>query len=282
VIEILSLQARRFREAARFLGAAGIEHPDRECRWIWENVTGRQWAIDVDQPEDDLPTPVAARFSAVVDRRGRGEPLAHVLEEAEFRHLRLHSDRRALIPRPETEGLVDLVLDIQRSGRIVDIGTGTGCIALSLATEGDYELVVGVEKSLSTLALARQNFEAVPSGARLISGDLCQALPDNSFDVLVSNPPYLNDREYASLDASVKHWEPEAALRSGPDGLEMTRELLAQGWRVVKREGWIVLEVDCTRATATALEAVRTGWSDVLVKDDLFGRARYLVARRSE
>jgi release factor glutamine methyltransferase len=272
VIETMLAARQLVGDAKRRLNAGGVEHADRECRWIWDKVVGQL----------PISEKVASDFVDAVSRRAGGEPLAYVLGEMDFRHLRVRSDRRALIPRPETEGLVDLVLERRSTGTVADIGTGTGCIALSLASEGRFGLVIGVEKCPRTLELARENFAAVRGPAMLVAGDLCRGLADESLDALVSNPPYLTDREYDSLDLSVRGWEPEEALRSGPDGMDATSRLLAEGRRVVKAGGWIVLEVDCNRANEVARAAVGAGWSDVLVKDDLFGRARYLVARRSE
>jgi release factor glutamine methyltransferase len=114
-----------------------------------------------------------------------------------------------------------------------------------------------------------------------VRGDLCECLAPGQLDVLVSNPPYLTDQEYATLSPAVRDWEPALALRSGPDGLQAIRRLVRDGLRVVKPNGWMILEVDCSRAAEVAAQAVNEGWSDVRVKDDLFGRARYLVARRS-
>lgn len=266
----------------RQLGAAGVEQPGREVWWIWEKISGQTRAHQVTHSGEEASAQLAEQFAAAISRRSGGEPLAHVLEEAAFRLLLLSSDRRALIPRPETEGLVDLVLERQRSGTVVDIGTGTGCIALSLAREGDYEMVVAVDRSPEALELARSNARRQQCPVTLVLSDLCESLASERFDVLVSNPPYLTDGEYETLDDSVKQWEPEAALRSGTDGLAATRRLVRDGLRVVKPGGWMLLEIDSSRASQSANEAVQAGWSDVLVKDDLFGRARYLVARRSE
>jgi len=177
--------------------------------------------------------------------------------------------------------LVDLALAHQRTGIIADIGTGTGCIALSLAREGDYDMVVAVEKSPDAIALVQYNIRQLKSPLALIRGDLSTMLGARQVDILVSNPPYLTDAEYDSLDDSVRAWEPMPALRSGKDGMESTRRLLRDGLRVVKPGGWLILEMDCSRAPQVATEATGEGWLDVRVKDDLFGRARYLVARRS-
>lgn len=267
-------------QGAERLRRAGVEHASREARWIWEAVSGRPPAGFTGDFEH-VPDRLAGAFTICVDRRAQGEPLAHVLEAIAFRHLVVRSDARALIPRPETEGLVDLALAHQRTGIIADIGTGTGCIALSLASEGDYDMVVAVEQSSDAIALVQLNIHQLKSPVALIRGDLCTMLGTDQLDILVSNPPYLTDAEYDALDGSVKGWEPMPALRSGKDGMESTRQLLKDGLRVVKPGGWLVLEMDCSRAPQVAAEAAGEGWVDVLVKDDLFGRARYLVARRS-
>jgi release factor glutamine methyltransferase len=266
--------------AAR-LHLAGIDHPSREAWWIWENVSGQSRAEQVIRGPEPVANRLALAFGARVDRRAAGEPLAHVLHEAAFRHLLVRSDARALIPRPETEGLVDLALERRTTGVIADIGTGTGCIALSLASEGNYEVVVAVEASPDALSLARLNVRRMKSPVAVVQGNLCDMIGTGQLDILISNPPYLTDAEYDSLTDSVKAWEPAEALRSGIDGLETTRRLLVEGLRVMKPGGWIILEVDCSRATRVATAAAQVGWSEVLVKDDLFGRARYLVARRS-
>ncbi|HEX5632482.1 MAG TPA: HemK family protein methyltransferase, partial [Gemmatimonadales bacterium] len=201
---------------------------------------------------------------------------------AGFRRLDLRSDRRALIPRPETEGLVDLALARVREGVAADVGTGTGCLALSLRQEGGFHEVIGVDVSAEALALAALNAALTGLAVRWVEGDLCGPLADHSVDLLVSNPPYLTRAEYEALDGAVRAWEPALALASGEDGLDATRRLLDDGRRVVRAGGWLALELDCTRAGAAAGLARAAGWQDVRVELDLFGRERYLLARRSE
>lgn len=258
---------RRLADATAALHLSGIPEPRREALRIWRDLAGR--------PESE--------FVAAVERRAGGEPLAYVTGQAGFRHLVLRADRRALIPRPETEQLAELALTVAPGGRAADIGTGTGCIALSLATEGRYHEVIAVDRSAAALALARDNRAQV--GARrvhLLRGDLTEPLASGSLDVLVANPPYLTDAESRELDASVATWEPLEALASGPDGLRDTRRLLEDGRRVVRPGGWLALELDCRRAARVAALASALGWSGVQVTRDLFGRERYLIARRSD
>ena len=268
-------------EATAALSAAGVSKPRREALRLWSELRGTAPAEIFLDGEAEAEPATAAALRVAVRRRAAGEPLAHVAGRIGFRSLLLRSDRRALIPRPETEGLVDLLLARTRTGRAADIGTGSGCLALSLASEGSFTQVSAVDISADALAQAEENRAA--SGARvdLVRGDLCEPLRPGSLDAVVSNPPYLTEGEYAALDPSVRQWEPAAALVSGPDGLHATSRLLHEARNVLRVGGWLALEVDCTRAAEVAAQAGALGWMDVAIHADLFGRERYLLARRS-
>jgi len=268
--------------AALRLKAAGIAEPRREARRLWADLQGHSRAEVWPLRDDAVDQPLRARYEAAVLRLAAGEPIQYVTGIAGFRRLTLRSDRRALIPRPETEGLVELVLARESHGRIADIGTGSGCIALSLADEGEFDLVVGVDRSPEALALARENRDRLGLPVEFVEGDLCEPLRGEVWDALVSNPPYLTSGEYLGLDRSVRDWEPEGALSDGADGLATTRRLVVQARDVVRAGGLLGLEVDCSRAPAVAGLATEAGWVDVSVYEDLFGRARYVLARRSE
>jgi release factor glutamine methyltransferase len=277
-------QSRRtlLADATASLTAAGMASPRREALRIWAELSGENPAEAVMRPDGSVDPVAAGAFLAAVERRAAGEPLAHATGRMGFRGLRLRSDSRALIPRPETEGLVDLLLGRVRSGRVADIGTGSGCLALSLAVEGGFAEVVGVDLSAHALALARENRALAGVDVSLVRGDLCAPLRAGVFDALVSNPPYLTAGEYAALDRSVRDWEPRTALESGADGLHATTRLLDEARSVLRPGGWLGMEVDCTRAAESARRAGGLGWTDVAVHADLFGRERYLLARRSE
>jgi release factor glutamine methyltransferase len=167
---------------------------------------------------------------------------------------------------------------------VADIGTGCGCLALSLTFEGNFSRVVGVDCCSEAIALAKANAEltGAPATVTFVRADLCTALRPDSLDALVSNPPYLTLREYAELDPSVQEWEPSLALCSGADGLDATVGLLDQSLLVLRPGGWLAIELDCNRAAESARLAVARGWQDVSIHMDLFGRERYLLARRSE
>ena len=268
-------------EGQRLLAEQGIAAPAREAREIWAGLFGRTPGESALERGRSLEPADAARLAAAFERRARGEPLAHVTGVAGFRYLDLKCDCRALIPRPETEGLVEGILARVRTGVALDVGTGSGCIALSLAREGAFSRVIGVDRSADAIALARSNAAAVGAKAAFFLGDLVTAISPASVDALVANPPYLSAVEYATLDPAVRDWEPAMALVSGTDGLDATFALLDDGRRVVRPEGWIGLELDCTRAERVAERAIHLGWTTVSVHADLFGRERYLFAQRS-
>jgi release factor glutamine methyltransferase len=258
-----------------------VPEPRRQALRIWAELDEEHPGESLLGFDRDVGGVAAARYNHAIQRRASGEPLPHVTGWSGFRHLKLRSDARALIPRPETEGLVELLLQRVRHGRVIDAGTGSGCIALSLALEGEFTEVIGVDCSREALALAGENRDLVGGRIELVLGDLCRPFGSGTFDALISNPPYLTAAEYARLDPSVRRWEPALALASGEDGLEATSRLLQEGRSTLRVGGSLALEVDCTRSGAAAQLAVSLGWDDVSISMDLFGRERYLLARRS-
>src|SRR5688500_15399470 len=182
-------------EATAALSSAGVAEPRREALRLWSELRGGSPVEVLLDGEAEADVATASALRQVVGRRVAGEPLAHVTGRIGFRTLDLMSDRRALIPRPETEGLVDLVLARVRTGRLADIGTGSGCLALSLAAEGGFSQVSGLDVSAAALALATANRDALGARVDLMRGDLCQPLRADSFDAVVSNPPYLTEAE---------------------------------------------------------------------------------------
>jgi len=275
------------RHATDELARAGVVHARHEARQLAAAVLGMGLPDLWIGRGATLAPGAASRIAAAVAARGRGEPAAYAAGVQAFRGLDLSSDRRALIPRPETEGLVDLVLEWARQrwgdapwGDVVDVGTGSGCIALALATEGGFRRVVAVERAPQALALARENVARAGLAGRveLAEGDLLTPLAGQWVDVVVANPPYLTEAEHAALDPSVRNHEPREALVAGVDGLTVTKRLLAEARGVLRVEGLLALEVDERRARRVAWYARQLGWCDVRIAHDLFGRARYVLA----
>jgi release factor glutamine methyltransferase len=277
-------------EAVARLARADIRDPRREATTLWAAVAGggmKPGAVWLDRAREPAPD-VARRFEAALERRLGGMPFAYAVGRIGFRTLELTLDQRALIPRPETEGLVDLVLretgmrdaGCGMRGVVADIGTGCGCIALSLAVEGAFERVIAVDASCEAAALARENVAQVqpPVPVEVREGDLLTPLAGERCRAIVSNPPYLTEAEYLGLDPAVRLFEPRDALVSGPDGLAATRALLAGARDLLEPGGLLALEVDERRAERVARLARELAWSRVTVHDDLFGRARYVLA----
>ena len=270
-----------FQEASIRLRAAGVVKPRREANRLWAWLSRTSVGESYLGREQSAALEMVGAFREAVARRAAGEPLAYVLGRTGFRNLELLTDRRALIPRPETEAMIDYALERVRTGRALDLGTGTGCLALALASEGAFDLVVGVDVSAAALSLARENAGLTRLPVHFARSDLGCGLRSGRFDLLVANPPYLTDAEYDVIDASVRAWEPRQALAAGPDGLGAARRIFDQGLALLAPGGWIVMELDSSRGTAAANLALVAGWTEINVWDDLFGRPRYLTARRS-
>lgn len=278
-------------EGGKLLADAGVPEPRREAIALWSSVAGiathEVWA-----KQDEAAAEIdARRFRAAVERRAGGEPLAYVVGAVGFRHLELSVDRRVLIPRPETEGLVDHVLEWgerrARGGRdswgvAVDVGTGCGCIALSLAQEGAFDRIIATDVSREAIAVAVQNLSAIgprtPVDFRV--GPMFEAIEEVKVDAIVSNPPYVTAEEFDGLDASVRQFEPRAALVSGEDGMEHTHTLLKGAHDILTLGGLLAIEVDSTRAGQAIALARQAGWSHARIEEDLFGRPRYFLATK--
>lgn len=274
--------------AAALLGEAGVAEPRREANRLWAAIAGVRPGDAWLHREGPSDPPTTARFRAAVRDRADGVPLAYAAGSVAFRTLELAIDRRALIPRPETEGLVDLVLRWCREtgewgagsgGIAADIGTGSGCIALSLAVEGSFERVIATDLSAAAASLARENVARVapPVPVDVRVGDLLAPLGHAHCRVIVANPPYLTEDEWIALEPAVRDCEPKSALASGADGLETTRRLLGGARAVLEPGGLLALEIDERRAEAVRRLAEAAGWR-VRIHRDVFGRPRYALA----
>lgn len=260
------------RDEARDIVAAILDVPR-----FWPS-TNRHALLDA-TAVDEARTAAAAR--------ARGAPFAYAVGRAAFRHLTLAVDERVLIPRQETELLIDLVLQAQSggAGTVIDIGTGSGAIALALATEGTFDRVVATDVSRDALAVAEANAaflrDDLCAPVDFLHGSLLTPVRDLHAATIVSNPPYIAFSELEELPASVRDWEPPLALLSADQGLAATRAIIRESRSVLEPGGLLALEVDTRRASLVA-EAMATdgSYGEIAVHLDLTGRERFVLGRR--
>jgi release factor glutamine methyltransferase len=272
-----------------YLMAAGRLPERREARWIIEEASGQPFGRAAGGASDGA----RRRVEAMVERRGRGEPLQYVLGSWPFRGLELMVDGRVLIPRPETEQVVEVALAeldrMARPGRavIVDLGTGSGAIALSLAQERANVEVWAVDSSAGAVAVAVANLAGLAGLAatrvRVVEGDWWSALPaelQGRVDLVVSNPPYISAAEMDGLDPGVRDWEPRQALEAGPAGTEAIAAIIQGAPAWLAPGGTAVVELAPHQAGTVLELAGEAGFVHAEVQPDLVGRPRTLVARR--
>jgi release factor glutamine methyltransferase len=245
------------------------------------------------QGERTLTSAEAATLEAWLARREAGEPVQYITGRAAFRELDLAVDRRVLVPRPETEGLVEAVLEVLAlerlrwpAPRVLDLGTGSGAIALAIAHEHPDAVVTAVDVSPDALEVARANAESCDLAGRVTfaQGQWFGAVPpDERWEAIVSNPPYIGEREADTLPADVRDWEPALALFAGADGLDAVREIVDDAPRHLVAGGLLALELGESHAREVAawLEGAHD-WASVELLDDLSGRPRVLLARREK
>jgi release factor glutamine methyltransferase len=264
---------------ARQLGESGVLSPRVDAEHLVAHVLGisrsELYVADQALTEDQLD-----RLRSVRERRQRREPLAYILGEWGFRRLTLEVDRRVLIPRPETEVLVERCLERMRDvpePRVLDLGVGSGAIALAIAEEHQGARVLAVDRSADALAVARANLARsfVDGRVELRRGDLLAGVA-GPFDLVVANPPYVSPEEYETLEPEIRLYEPREALVGVGVGAEIAgaaRDVLAPG-------GWLLLECGDGQAEGLAAELRALSYQEVATTPDLAGRERIVEARR--
>jgi release factor glutamine methyltransferase len=279
-------------QLAASLRESGFAQPERTAADIVSALMEVSRAWPAMNQETTVSSEVAGRACAAVLRLVAGAPFAYAVGSAQFRHLSLMVDERVLIPRPETEVLIDEVISAMSSrfgkrpwGIAVDIGTGSGAIALSLAMEGRFDKVIATDVSRDAIDVARAN---AGKSAQLLScqiefrhGSFVAPVNDVEATAVISNPPYIAFSEIESLPRSVRDWEPPLALLSGNDGTWAVGQIVAQGAKILVSGGILALEVDERRASVAA-EMVMShgGYTDIGVRLDLAGRERFVLASK--
>lgn len=257
------------------LRAGGVESPRLDAELLLAHALGVDRTALVLHPELPVEGAAVRRFQEAVRRRAiEREPLAYITGVRHFRRLELHVDRRVLIPRPETELLVEAALELPRGARVLDVGTGSGAVALALKDERPDLRIWGIDVSADALAVARANALRLGLEVEFMEGDLLAGAPPA--DALLANLPYV-ERD-APLQPEIARHEPELALRAGADGLELVRRLIAQAAH--GPAAWLALELGEGQAGAVGELLAGAGFGPVDVLADLAGIQRVVVARR--
>jgi len=279
---------RALREAVATLQEAGIDTARNDAEWLFADAFGVGRAeLHLMLDDEPLSASTAAGVAAAVRRRARGEPLQHILGWESFRGLRLRVGREVLVPRPETEILVEAALALLPPSRgravdVVDVGTGSGNIACAMAAERPDAHVLAIDVSQAAVAAARENAASLGLANRVtvVNGDLLGGVREGSMDLVVSNPPYLPRASLRMLPREVRDHDPRVAIDGGAEGLEVITRLVDDAPRVLRAGGALIMETgggDHTRAVAARM--ARAGYVDVDVRADLLGVRRFVSGR---
>jgi release factor glutamine methyltransferase len=268
--------------ASDALAAAGVDTPRFDAEVLLAAATGRNRAALAADVGGDLPAAAGRWFADAVRRRLRREPVAYITGTRGFRRLEIAVDSRVLIPRPETELLVEVALELGPR-TVLDVGTGSGAVALAIADEIPEATVVATDMSPGAVAMARENARRlglsdrvrVQQGTVPEGGGAAGGVPGAGFDLAVANLPYVREDEWAGLAPEIREWEPREALLAGADGLDAYRAVLPQLSAAV-----IALEVGEGQAEAVAGLAEAAGFSPTEARPDLAGIERVVVGRR--
>lgn len=269
------------KKSEEFLARKGIENARGDARRLMAHglsITPMQVMLQFERP---LTSSEVVALRGLVVRRGNNEPLQHIEGTVGFRHLSIHCDARALVPRPETELLVEIALERLKGtakARVHEVGVGSGCIGLSLRHERADLRVTGSDISSNALDLTRENALRLGIWVPLWRGDLLEGVKPQTLDAVVSNPPYIPSADIAGLSAEVRA-DPRLALDGGKDGLDAIRSLVQQAEVVLKSGGWLLVEHGHDQGPATRTLCAE-GWTDVETRQDLSGTDRFLAARK--
>ncbi len=252
------------------------DSPRLEAELLCAHVLGADRSLCFSHPERPLDETEAVAMRGLLQRRLDGEPIAYLLGRRGFWTLDLTVDSRVLIPRPETELLVERCLARlapDTEGPVIDLGTGSGAIALALASERKRCRVTGVDQSADALAVARANGERLRLAVEWLQGSWLEPVTERRFALIASNPPYVADHDPHLLEGDVRH-EPIQALAAGPDGLDALRRIIADAPRHLLPGGWLVLEHGFDQQAAVRLLLTHAGFINVVCHRDLAGQPR--------
>ena len=263
-------------------------HPERaqlDAETLLLHVLGKNKAWLLAHREEEISPDRAARYDTLVERRYAGEPIQYITGQQEFYGLGFRVTPDVLIPRPETEHLVEKVLSLAASFqllRIVDVGTGSGAIAVALAHLLPHAEITALDISAAALNQARANAEEnrLPDRVRFVASDLLAAVATRKFEIVVSNPPYVPATDRESLSVEVRDFEPGLALFAGNDGLDIYRRLIPAAFAVLEPGGFLVMEIGYAQSQPIAELMTQAGFEEIEFVPDLKGIARAASGRR--
>lgn len=274
--------------ATAALRGAGIDSPAREARLLLAHVLGESPGALMLAPRDTMVS--VSRFDALLARRLRHEPMAHLLGSRGFWSLDLAVSPATLVPRADSETVIETLLALRPERgavrRVLDLGTGTGCLLLAALAEYPSAWGLGVERAPQAAALARANARrnGLAGRSAVLCGDWGAALGERGrgggFDVILANPPYIPSGDLSGLMAEVRYWEPQAALDGGVDGLDAYRTILPLAMRLLAEEGVLLLEFGIGQAPALVAMLAAHGFDLLALRRDLGGIERVMAARR--
>jgi release factor glutamine methyltransferase len=270
--------------ATERLRAAGVASPRFDAETLLGRLLDRDRGGLLLRRLEPLAPDAAARFADAIERRERREPLQHITGVQEFHGLEFKIDARALLPRPETEDVVDAALELGGgAARVTDLGTGSGCIAIALAVRRAGMRIHALDDDAQALSLARENARAhgVEPRIEFALGTFTDLpLSWSGMDVVVANPPYVTEREWDGLEPEVREHDPRGALVSGPTGLEAHRAVGLAAARLLRPGGLLILEIGAGQALTVEALLADAGFEKIVARPDLRGIARVVVAHR--
>ena len=275
--------AEVLREATRILQNAGVPEARREAGSLLSFVIGKDRTFLISHAEDELDDHQVDQFRNVVERRAAGEPLQYITGVQDFFGRAFRATPDVLIPRPETELLVEATLEVNKAATsICDVGTGSGCIAITLLCELDAARAVAVDKSPAALEIAKLNAQklSVAERAEFIVSDCFDSLDPQEFDLIVSNPPYVSAGVVAGLQREVRDHEPLVALSPGPDGLSIIRRLINEAPKFLKPSGHLLMEIGFDQGEAVQQLIDANVWDLREIRPDLQCIPRIVVLRK--
>ena len=277
--------ARLVERGADEIARAGIAEARFEAELLLRHALGCSRESLLARLQEPVPAEATGHFFQLVERRRGRVPVQYIIGTQEFHGLSFRVTPAVLIPRPETEGVVEqtvLELKTERAPRIADIGCGSGCISIALAQTLEDAELVAIDRSKAALAIARENAlrHGVAARVEFVEGDLLEPVADADLDAVVSNPPYIPDEELAALEPEVTEHEPRSALSGGADGLNVIRRLVPQAHRALRPGGVLVMEIGHGQSQAVEALLREAAMEEERVVADLAGIPRVVIARK--